>query len=530
VTAADRAVQRPADARLLVVDAQGRMTHTPRSRFVDFLQPGDLVIANDAATLPASLRAVHLRSGADIEVRLAARSSLAANDVHRFSAVIFGAGDFRTRTEDRPLPPSLAPGDRLVFAPALSQAERPALSEVEGLWACVEALLCHARLVRLQFEGSPSTVWEGLARHGRPIQYAHMTAPLALWDVWTPIAGLPAAFEPPSASFALDWESLRAMRDRGVAFATITLAAGISSTGDPALDCRLPLDEPYRISDAAASAIGQARAAGGRIVAIGTTVVRALEHAAARDSLGLAGEGVANQRIGAASRLRIVDAILSGTHEPDSSHYQLLRAFVDDAVLSQASAALEANGYRTHEFGDSVLIEKNDRCADDNASAGGLPHRKRVLGREGKAWDEPAGTFEVQERFLPPQQPAVAAELSVLVDHAVAGNDNRDAVQAVCVSDCALRAGRADRAGEIVVRPRLSERDPLKLGPHALLERRAGRRERQRKRPQLSGKIGVQLVAQPIEMGRLAGNDGTVESSANRLDLRRQHTAVGELQ
>ena len=97
-------------------------------------------------------------------------------------------------------------------------------------------------------------MWEGLARHGRPIQYAHMTAPLALWDVWTPIAGLPAAFEPPSASFALDWESLRAMRDRGVAFATITLAAGISSTGDPALDCRLPLDEPYRISDAAASA------------------------------------------------------------------------------------------------------------------------------------------------------------------------------------------------------------------------------------------------------------------------------------
>lgn len=348
MTAADRAVQRPVGARLLVVDAQGRMTHAPRSRFVDFLQPGDLVIANDAATLPASLHGVHLRSGGDIEVRLAARSSLAADDVHCFSAVIFGAGDFRIRTEDRPLPPPLAPGDRL---------------KLGSLLARVEALLDHPRLVLVHFEGSPSTVWEGLARHGRPIQYAHMTAPLALWDVWTPIAGLPAAFEPPSASFALDWGAIRAMRDRDIAFATITLAAGISSTGDPALDSRLPFDEAYRICEATATAIRQVRAAGGRIIAIGTTVVRALEHAAARDGLVRAGEDVANQRVGSASRLRIVDAIVSGAHEPDSSHYQLLRAFVDDAVLGQATASLEANGYRTHEFGDSVLIEKKDRAA-----------------------------------------------------------------------------------------------------------------------------------------------------------------------
>ena len=359
-----------------------------------------------------------------------------------------------------------------------------------------------------------------------------MPTPLAMWDVWTPIAGLPVAFEPPSAGFALDWRSIRAMRERGIAFATITLAAGISSTGDPALDRRLPFDEPYRIPDATAvrDPPGTGGAADGSSPSAPRSCVRSSTPPRATASV-CAGEGVADQRIGPASRLRIVDAILSGTHEPDSSHYQLLRAFVDEAVLAEASAALEAHGYRTHEFGDSVLIEKDDRGVDDNASAGGLSHSNRVLGRgEGKAWGEPAGTFEVQERFLPPQQPTVAAELSVLVDHAVAGNDNRDAVQAVRVSDCALRAGRADGAGEIVVRPRLSERDPPKLGPHALLERRAGRRERQRERPQLSGKIGVQLVAQPIEMGRLAGNDGTVESSANGFDLRRQHASVGELQ
>ena len=75
--AADRPVQRPGDARLLIVDAEGHITHAPRSRFVDFLGPGDLVIANDAATLPASLHGVHLRSRSPVEVRLAGRASLA---------------------------------------------------------------------------------------------------------------------------------------------------------------------------------------------------------------------------------------------------------------------------------------------------------------------------------------------------------------------------------------------------------------------------------------------------------------------
>jgi S-adenosylmethionine:tRNA ribosyltransferase-isomerase len=95
--------------------------------------------------------------------------------------------------------------------------------------------------------------------------------------------------------------------------------------------------------------------------------VRALEHAAARDGVVRAGEGVANQRIGPTSRLRAADAILSGTHEPDGSHYQVLRAFMDDAALADASAALEALGYRTHEFGDSVLIERKDRAVTDAA-------------------------------------------------------------------------------------------------------------------------------------------------------------------
>ena len=76
-----------------------------------------------------------------------------------------------------------------------------------------------------------------------------------------------------------------------------------------------------------------------------------------------AGDGVADQRIGPASRLRVVDAILSGTHEPDGSHYQVLRAFMDDRTLADANAALETMRYRTHEFGDSVLIERKVAAA-----------------------------------------------------------------------------------------------------------------------------------------------------------------------
>jgi S-adenosylmethionine:tRNA ribosyltransferase-isomerase len=150
------------------------------------------------------------------------------------------------------------------------------------------------------------------------------------------------------------------MRKRGIGFATVTLAAGISSTGDPELDRRLPFDEPYRIPQSTASAIRRAQADGGRIVAIGTTVVRALEHAGGVNGVVSAGDGIADQRLGRTSRLRIVDAILSGTHEPDSSHYQLLRAFTDDETMAEASAALEAAGYQTHEFGDSVLIERQE--------------------------------------------------------------------------------------------------------------------------------------------------------------------------
>ena len=344
--AAREPVQRPVDGKLLVVDGEGRLTHAPRTALIDFLRPADLVIANDAATLPASLKGLHVPSGAAIEARLAASPSLAPDAVQRFTAVVFGEGDYRTRTEDRPLPPPLAPGDVLVLG---------------TLAAVVEKLLGHPRLVALRFAASPAEVWEGIARHGRPIQYSHVQSPLALWDVWTAIAGPPVAFEPPSAGFVLDWQTLSAMHKRGIAFATLTLAAGISSTGDAALDARLPFDEPYHIPPTTARAIRCAQAKGGRVVAIGTTVVRALEHAALTDGRVRPGSGLATQRVDRNTRLGVVDAIVTGTHEPGQSHYELLRVFAGEATLQRVSGELDARGYRTHEFGDTLLIERQAR-------------------------------------------------------------------------------------------------------------------------------------------------------------------------
>jgi len=317
----------------------------PRTALVDVLNRGDLVVANDAATLPASLAGGHVPTGAPIEVRLAGRHTL--TEAHCFTAIVFGAGDFRTRTEDRPPPPPLTAGDAIVLG---------------SLTARIERVLDHPRCVLIRFEGAAAAIWEGLARSGKPIQYAHLAMPLALWDVWTAIAGPPVSFEPPSAGFALDWRMLARMQAKGIVFATLTHAAGISSTGDAVLDARLPFDEPYRIPLATAVAIRRGRRAGRRIVAVGTTVVRALEHAGRFGDVN-AGEGIADQRIGPDTRLHVVDAILSGTHEPGTSHYELLRAFTDDATLERVSEELDARGYLTHEFGDSVLLESRKQVS-----------------------------------------------------------------------------------------------------------------------------------------------------------------------
>jgi S-adenosylmethionine:tRNA ribosyltransferase-isomerase len=125
--------------KLLTVDATGGMRHLQRGQLGELLHPGDLVVANDAATLPASLHGQHERTGEPVELRLAA--FIEAGDPTRFVAVAFGAGDFRTLTEERALPPAFSPGDRLQLGP---------------LVATIERLLDHSRLLQIRFDGEVS--------------------------------------------------------------------------------------------------------------------------------------------------------------------------------------------------------------------------------------------------------------------------------------------------------------------------------------------------------------------------------------
>jgi S-adenosylmethionine:tRNA ribosyltransferase-isomerase len=329
----------PRQDRLLRIDPAARtwrdacVSDLPRE-----LRPGDLLVLNDAATLPASLRG-RGPAGEEIEMRLAGPA-----ESGEWWAVLFGAGDWRTRTEDRPPPPVLVSGDRVVVGDDLAAEVR----RVDDR---------SPRLVALAFDRAGAELWSALYRHGRPVQYAHVKAPLALWHVQTGYAARPWAAELPSAGRPLTAETLRELRRGGVGLATVTHAAGLSSTGDPELDARLPLPERFEVPARTVAAVEAARARRGRVVAVGTSAVRALEGQAllCAGRLG-AGSAKTGLTIGARHRLRVVDGLLTGLHEPGSSHFELLRAFAPEDLLREALAHAEVEGYLAHEFGDSSLI------------------------------------------------------------------------------------------------------------------------------------------------------------------------------
>lgn len=340
------------DVRLLVVDTGGgRVAETRTTHLGELLRPGDLLVVNDAATLPASLPGEDA-AGRPLEVRLLAVATEARGPGHFWGALL-GAGDWRTRTEDRPPPPPVAVGDRLRFG------------RLEAEVAAVAAL--SPRLVSLRFVAGADELWGALYREGRPVQYSYLAHDLPLWAVQTVYASRPWAFEMPSAGRPLSWETLLALRRRGVRWAAVTHAAGLSATGDPRIDAALPLPERFDIPPATVDAIAATRAAGGRVIAVGTTVVRALEGAVACWGRLRAGTGVTDLRLGPAHRLRVVDGILSGTHAATESHYALLGAFAPAALLAQAAAYAEAHDFTTHELGDAMLILPARR-ADAEAS------------------------------------------------------------------------------------------------------------------------------------------------------------------
>jgi S-adenosylmethionine:tRNA ribosyltransferase-isomerase len=218
------------------------------------------------------------------------------------------------------------------------------------------------RLVALSFERCGDALWTALFRAGRPVQYSHLSRELELWDAQTAYAARPWAVEAPSAGLPLTSGLLAELRRRGVAIAPVTQAAGLSSTGDAALDATLPFPERFEVGAAAAAAVAAVRSAGGRVVAAGTSVVRALESAAGRHG-PRASTGVTNLRVGPEYQPRVVDGLLTGIHEPGTSHFELLQAFAPREALDAALAFAEAHGYLGHEFGDALLVLPPRRSA-----------------------------------------------------------------------------------------------------------------------------------------------------------------------
>ena len=331
------AVER-APGRLLHVDPRrGMLADTWIESLPDLLRPGDLLVVNDAATLPASLRGT--ARGKPIEIRLAGKEPDGT-----WRAVMFGGGDWTTPTESRPPPPELGPGDELRLGTEL----RARVVARSGL---------SPRLLGIRFENPAERFWSALYLHGRPVQYAYERLPLSLAGVQTPYAARPWASEMPSAGRPLRLDLLARLRSRGIALAWLTHAAGLSSTGDPALDAALPLPERYDIPAATVGAVAGTRRRGGRVVAVGTTVVRALE-GAARSAGGklLPGAGMTDLRIGRGFALQVVNGLLSGIHARDSSHFELLSAFLPGSLELLYTLHAAAGGYRGHEFGDSTLV------------------------------------------------------------------------------------------------------------------------------------------------------------------------------
>jgi S-adenosylmethionine:tRNA ribosyltransferase-isomerase len=328
-----------ASAKLLVVDSGDRTFAD--AHVVDLpaiLKPGDLLVLNDAATLPASLQG-RSPSGESIEIRL-------AQDLGNglWSAILFGRGDWRTPTELRDPPPPLWPGSTI---------------EISNDFAAeiVQVSLASYRLVKLRFNRTGPALWSALYAYGKPIQYSYQRDDLPLWSIQTTYAARPWSFEMPSAGQPLTWTLLLSLRRRGVKLARLTHSAGLSSIGDEDLDSKLPFTERYEIPKETVNEVQQTLATGSRVIAVGTTAVRALE-GSVRNNGGVlrAGAGETDLILNRSFRPQIVDGILTGIHDPAQSHFRLLRAFVDETTLRRAWRHATETGYLCHEFGDLCLI------------------------------------------------------------------------------------------------------------------------------------------------------------------------------
>lgn len=192
---------------------------------------------------------------------------------------------------------------------------------------------------KLRFSQTGSELIDQLYRLGQPIRYEYVSAPWTLDAYQTVYAREPGSAEMPSAGRAFTWQLLFHLKRQGINTAHIVLHTGLSSYLDDELDAQhLASEEEYLVSEIAAEQINQTRAAGGRVIAVGTTVVRALESVADPQGYVQARQGYTRLHITADHRLKSVDGLLTGLHEPEASHLDLLTAFLPPDVIQQAYA------------------------------------------------------------------------------------------------------------------------------------------------------------------------------------------------
>jgi len=307
--------------RLLVTDVAARAQHHATFReLAVFLRRGDLLVANDSATIPAALLA-RRRDGTAFALHL---STKIADDLWI--------------AEPRELREPLAEG------------ERATLAEDANATFLAPADAAHPRLWYVLLNAAPP-LDAFLARNGAPIRYRYVTEQFSLADYQTIFARVPGSAEMPSAGRPFTPRVLTSLRTAGIDLATITLHTGVSS---PERHER-PYHEWFDVSPATAAAVNATRLRGGRVIAVGTTVVRALESAYA-DGESIAASGWTELIVTPERGVHVVDGLLTGFHEPEASHLDMLRAFADAPLLERAYAEALDAGYLWHEFGDTHLI------------------------------------------------------------------------------------------------------------------------------------------------------------------------------
>jgi S-adenosylmethionine:tRNA ribosyltransferase-isomerase len=321
--------------RLLVIDrATGCIEHTRFDKIHNYLRAGDLLVFNSSRTLPASLRgcecsAIH---GPCMEVRLAERLP----DDSWLGLLLCEQGD--------PFGCGLHAGMQIDFAEKLTATVLERDTKIPRLW-------------KLRFSTSGTELLDQIYRLGKPIRYEYVSAPWDLDYYQTVYATEPGSAEMPSAGRAFTWKLLLDLKRRGIDSAYIVLHTGLSSYMDDELDRQHPAsEEEYFVSRVTAKKINRARESGGRVIAVGTTVVRALESAAHENGSVTEANGYTRLKIDHCHRLRSVDGLLTGLHEPEASHLDLLSAFLPAQKIEAAYQEAIARRYLWHEFGDLNLI------------------------------------------------------------------------------------------------------------------------------------------------------------------------------